>query len=61
MADSVTSSDLAHELGLHHETARSHLREFFEEQEGHPAPEELTQGQADAFLVWHATRFGTAG
>ena len=40
---------------------RSHLREYFGEQTGQAAPEELTRGQADAFLAWHATRYGTAG
>ena len=61
MADDVTPTDLARELGVHAETVRSHLREFFAEQEGVGVPETLTRGQSDTFLAWHATRFGTAG
>jgi transposase-like protein len=59
--DDVTATDLARELGVHAEALRSHLREYFAEQSGAPTPESLTRGQADAFLAWHATRFGTSG
>jgi len=61
MADDVTHTDLGRELGVHEHVLRSHLREYFGEQTGQAAPEELTRGQADAFLAWHATRYGTAG
>ena len=61
MADAVTPTDLARELDLSHETVRSRLREFFAERTDTGSPAELTPGQADEFLAWHATRFGAAG
>ena len=61
MTDDVTDIDLARELGVHEHVLRSHLREYFGEQTGQAAPESLTRGQADGFLAWHATRYGTAG
>ncbi|WP_375387385.1 hypothetical protein [uncultured Amnibacterium sp.] len=61
MTDDVSRIDLARELGVHEHVLRSHLHEYFGEQTGQEAPEALTRGQADGFLAWHATRYGTAG
>jgi broad specificity phosphatase PhoE len=61
MAADVTTTDLARELGLHHETVRSRLREFFAERAEGSVREDLTRGEADEFLAWHATRYGAAG
>jgi hypothetical protein len=61
MADVVTHVDLARELELHEHVLRSHLREYFTGQGVDVVPDELLRPQADAFLAWHATRFGTAG
>jgi transposase-like protein len=61
MTDDVTVVDLARELGVHEHVLRSHLREYFSEQTGQDAPEALTRGQADTFLAWHASKYGTTG